>query len=78
MEIKGDEEIDGPSDENKGKYRYARQHFETLNQQQGECRYSFHFLRLRDYDAFFQFLREGNYGSFVSGLDAALGYNTHG
>jgi type III restriction enzyme len=75
IEIKGDEEIDEPSDENKGKYRYARQHFETLNQQQSECRYFFHFLTPRDYDAFFQFLREGNYESFVSALDAALGEN---
>ena len=75
IEIKGDEEIDDPSDENKGKYRYARQHFETLNQQQSECRYFFHFLTPRDYDAFFQFLREGNYGSFVSALDAVLGEN---
>lgn len=75
VEIKGDEEIDDPSDENKGKYRYARQHFETLNQQQSEYRYFFHFLTPRDYDAFFQFLREGNYGSFVSALDAALGEN---
>jgi len=75
IEIKGDEEIDDPSDENKGKYRYARQHFETLNQQQSECRYFFHFLTPRDYDAFFKFLREGNYGSFVSALDAVLGEN---
>jgi type III restriction enzyme len=75
VEIKGDEEIDDPSDENKGKYRYASQHFETLNQQQSECRYLFHFLSPRDYDAFFEFLRNGNYESFVSALDAALGEN---
>lgn len=75
IEIKGDEEIGEPSDENKGKYRYARQHFETLNQQQDECCYFFHFLTPRDYDTFFKFLREDNYESFVSSLDAALGEN---
>ena len=75
IEIKGDEEIDDPSDENKGKYRYARQHFETLNQQQEESRYFFHFLTPRDYDAFFQFVREGNYEAFVSTLDAVLEEN---
>jgi len=75
VEIKGDEEIDDPSDENKGKYRYARQHFDTLNQQQNECRYFFHFLTPRDYDTFFKFIREGNYEAFVSTLDAVLGEN---
>ncbi len=75
IEIKGDEEISEPSDENKGKYRYGLQHFETLNQQQNESRYFFHFLTPRDYDTFFKFLRENNYDSFVSSLDAALGEN---
>lgn len=75
IEIKGDEEIDDPSDENKGKYRYAHQHFETLNQQQSGCRYNFHFLTPRDYDTFFKFIREGNCETFVSALDAALGEN---
>ena len=72
IEIKGDEEISEPADENKSKYRYARQHFETLNQQQAECTYFFHFLTPRDYDKFFKFLRDENYASFVSELDAAL------
>ena len=75
VEIKDDKEISEPSDENKGKYRYGRQHFETLNQQQAESRYFFHFLTPRDYDTFFKFLREGNYGLFVSTLDVALGEN---
>ncbi|MDX9936174.1 MAG: DEAD/DEAH box helicase family protein [Anaerolineales bacterium] len=71
IEIKGDEEIAEPSDENKGKFKHARQHFETLNSQQNEIVYFFHFLTPSDYDKFFQFLREGNY-SFVSELDAIL------
>ena len=72
VEIKGDEELAEPSDENKGKYKAAVQHFQTLNAQQREIEYHFHFLTPKDYDAFFQFLRDRNY-SFVSRLDAALG-----
>ncbi len=78
VEIKGDEEIADPSVENRGKYRAARQHFATLNAQlvsQGQgAMYHFHFLTPTDYDAFFQFVRGGNY-DFVSKLDAALGEN---
>jgi len=72
IESKGDEEIAEPSRENKGKYKYARQHFDTLNQQQSECTYLFHFLTPCDYDKFFKFLRDGNYVSFVSELDVEL------
>jgi type III restriction enzyme len=75
IEIKDDKEIGEPSDENKGKYRYGRQHFQTLNQQQTASRYFFHFMTPRDYDTFFKYLREGRYDSFVSRLDVALGEN---
>lgn len=75
VEIKGDEEIAYPSDENKGKYKYARQHFEILNQQQNQARYLFHFLTPRDYDKFFDFVRSGKYDSFVSELDVVLEQN---
>jgi type III restriction enzyme len=71
VEIKDDEELIEPSDENKGKFKAARQHFETLNRQQSETIYHFHFLTPTDYDAFFKFLREGKY-EFYSRLDAAL------
>lgn len=72
VEIKGDEELQEPSDENKAKNKAALRHFETLNNQQTECVYHFHFLTPADYDAFFQFLREDNY-NYVSTLDALLG-----
>ena len=71
VEIKSDEEIADPSDENKGKYKAAQEHFNTLNEQQNESIYHFYFLTPTDYDAFFQFLREGKY-SFVSKLNVAL------
>ena len=76
LEIKGDEEVREPADDSRAKYRHAREHFETLNQHQDERRYLFHFLTPRDYDTFFKFLRENNYGSFVSSLDAELGENS--
>jgi len=72
VEIKGDEELQEPSDENKGKYRAAVQHFETLNNLKEESVYHFHFLTPTDYDTFFHFLRESNY-DFMSKLDAELG-----
>ena len=71
VEIKGDEEVAEPSDENKGKSKAAHQHFETLNQQQKDSEYHFHFLTPKDYDGFFQFLRNNNF-NFASTLDAAL------
>jgi type III restriction enzyme len=71
VEIKGDEEISDPSDENKAKFKAAKQHFKTLNSLQNEHIYHFHFLTPADYGAFFQFLREKNY-HFVSMLDAEL------
>jgi type III restriction enzyme len=76
IEIKGDEEISDPSRENKGKYKYAQQHFTLLNQQQTEYHYLFHFLTPMDYDKFFKFLRDGNPEAFVNSiLDTALEEN---
>ena len=74
VEVKGDEELDDPSDENNAKCRAARQHFERLNSQQDECIYHFHFLTPVDYDLFFGFLRDARY-DFVSRLDASLDRN---
>jgi len=74
IEIKDDSEVADPTDENKGKYKAARQHFDTLNGSQAESVYHFHFLTPRDYDKFFKFLRDRNY-SFTSELDAVLERN---
>ncbi len=74
IEIKGDEELIEPSDENRGKFKAARQHFEILNNLQNTNIYHFHFLTPVDYDVFFTFLREGKY-EFCSRLDAALEEN---
>lgn len=73
-EIKGDEEIKEPSDENKAKYKAAKTHFKTLNEQQEKLRYYFNFLTTEDYDYYFDHLRNGNF-SFISKLDAELEKN---
>lgn len=71
VEIKGDEEIRDPSDENKAKYKAAIKHFDTLNEQQSKLKYYFNFLTPGDYDYYFDHLREGNL-NFNSKLDAEL------
>jgi len=74
IEIKGDEEIREPSDENKAKYKAAKRHFEVLNEQQAELRYYFNFLTPQDYDYYFDHLRKKNF-HFSSKLDAELEKN---
>ncbi|MCK4343723.1 MAG: hypothetical protein KAX05_00435 [Bacteroidales bacterium] len=74
IEIKGDEEIANPSDENKAKYKAAKQHFKTLNEQQSELEYHFNFLTSGDYDFYFNSLRNKKY-HFTSKLDAELEKN---
>jgi len=74
VEIKGDEEIREPSDENKAKYKAAKKHFETLNEQQDKYKYYFSFLTPEDYDYYFDHLRSWNY-NFSSKLDAELDKN---
>lgn len=74
IEIKGDEEIKAPSDENKAKYKAAKRHFRILNKQQNTLKYYFNFLTPEDYDYYFDHLRKGNY-NFNSKLDAELAKN---
>ena len=73
-EIKGDEEIREPSDENKAKYKAAKRHFQILNEQQDKLKYYFNFLTPEDYDYYFDHLRKGNF-DFNSKLDAELAKN---
>jgi len=69
VEIKADTDI---SSENKAKLRYARQHFDRLNELQSEHKYYFNFLSPSSYDLFFQNLREGKYKTFKSNIEARL------
>ena len=76
IEIKGDEEIADPSPENVKKYEYAAAHFERLNKwlkKDGlRVRYQFNFLTQKDYNQFFQRLRDNELEGFRSNLDVAL------
>lgn len=74
IEIKGDEEIREPSDENKAKWKAANSHFKTLNEQQDKLKYYFNFLTPEDYDYYFDHLRNSNV-NFSSKLDAELEKN---
>ncbi len=69
VEIKMDGDI---SDENKDKLRYAREHFERVNELQNEQRYCFKFLSPSSYDLFFKALKEKTYREFRSELEAEL------
>ncbi|TSA27264.1 hypothetical protein D4R71_02410 [bacterium] len=60
IEIKADEEIREPTDENKAKYKAAKKHFDILNEQQNKLKYYFNFLTPEDYDYYFDHLRKGN------------------
>jgi type III restriction enzyme len=75
-EIKGDEELHEPSEENRKKNEYAVAHFERVNQrlqeQNNPIRYKFTFLTERSFSKFFQSLREGKIASFRSDLDVKL------
>jgi type III restriction enzyme len=76
VEIKGDEELREPSEENKKKNEYALAHFERVNEnlkkQGSPIRYKFTFLSERSFNIFFQSLREGKIRSFKSELDVRL------
>lgn len=66
--------IKDPSDENKAKYKAAKKHFETLNEQQLKLKYYFNFLTPEDYDYYFNHLKNMKY-NFKSKLDAELEEN---
>jgi type III restriction enzyme len=77
VEIKSDDEIREPSPENPKKYEYATAHFDRINdylkKSEQALRYKFNFLTPRDYNKFFQCLREGKAADFHSQLDVKLG-----
>lgn len=76
VEIKGDEELKEPSEENRKKNEYALAHFGRVNaylEQEGNpTRYKFHFLSPINFVTFFQHVREGKIKEFRSDLDVRL------
>jgi len=76
VEIKGDEELREPSEENKKKNEYAINHFQRVNEHLEEegstIRYKLTFLSEFSFNKFFQSLREGTVADFRSELDVKL------
>lgn len=69
VEIKMDNDV---SDENRAKLRYAKEHFERVNELQKGQRYYFKFLSPGSFDLFFKALGNGAYKDFKSELEAKL------
>jgi type III restriction enzyme len=76
VEIKGDEELAEPSEENRKKNEYAVAHFKRVNQhleQEGSpAHYKFNFLTPTSLVTYFQCLREGRITDYRSELDVKL------
>lgn len=76
VEIKGDEELREPSEENIKKFKYAKEHFARLNdhlqQEELATRYRFNFLTPANFNTFFQAMRDGQLKTFTSQLDVIL------
>jgi len=81
VEIKSDGDV---SDENKAKWKYAKLHFEDLNNEMKSRSinhvYHFHFLSPNSYDTFFEYLNNGNLiaDRFRSDLEDKLEEETNG
>jgi type III restriction enzyme len=76
VEIKDDSEIEEPSPENIMKYEYSRIHFSRLNDWLGiegiQVRYQFNMITPRNFNPFFQKLRENELFGFRSELDVVM------
>ena len=76
VEIKSDEEISDPSPENIKKNEYTLAHFkrlkEWLEKESIPVRYQFNFLTPKDYNRFFQQMRNNQLWGFRSEIDVVL------
>ena len=76
VEVKGDEEIADPSPENVKKREFAAEHFKRLNEwleKDGiSVRYQLNMLSPRDFNKFFQNMRNRELVGFRSELDVAI------
>ncbi len=76
VEIKGDEEITDLSPENVKKHEYTRVHFEQLNdwleKEKHPTRYQFNMLTPKDFNKFFNQLKNTDLVGFRSELDVAI------
>lgn len=69
IEIKSDEDV---NDINKAKMKFAKAHFNELNNKKLKQRYYFKFLTPKNYSVFFDSIENDTYREFVTDLDAEL------
>lgn len=76
VEVKGDEEVADPSADNIKKHEYAIDHFKRLNEwlevAKIPTRYQFNMISPKNYNVFFQKLRDGEVVGFRSELDVTM------
>ena len=76
IEIKDEEELREPSEENRKKNEFALAHFRKVNkylkQERSDMQYKFNFLTERSFNKYFQSLRDGSISDFRSDLDVKL------
>jgi len=76
VEIKHNDELGEPSEENRKKNEYAVAHFDRVNQHLKDdgnsIRYKFNFPTLKNIGTYFQYLREGRIADYRSELDVKL------
>lgn len=72
VEIKGDEEVLDPHPENVGKHIAGLEHIRLINQHLGEEKYKFTMLSPKNYDAFFESIRNNTILKFNSELDVEI------
>ena len=85
VEIKDDNEIEQPSAKNIGKHKAATEHFETINnyliankQDNGINSYHFTMLTPKNFDIFFQTIKENRIERFNSELDVSINTKING
>lgn len=76
IEVKDDSEVTDPAPENIKKHEYARAHFQNLNtwliRDNLNSTYQFNMLTPRDFNGFFQKLRERDLAGYRSEVDVAM------
>jgi len=76
VEIKDDGEVQDPAPDNVKKHEYASDHFDRLNKKLetdgSEARYQFNMVTPKDFNKFFQKLRDDELTGFRSELDVAM------
>lgn len=76
VEIKGDEQVSSPDEENVGKYKCAKAHFKIINDylmRQGiSSKYIFTMISPMSYDVFFEKLEYDDIDNFISMLDNSI------